>query len=134
MDKKKIVIGGSGILSILVTVLLLVNSGKSAVCRNGEWNWINQTHAQCSINDRIELCYSLSSTSKTCYIGEIESSQIFLRYNKYKLCSTWRDFPMDRECFIVDKKDLTEFCPLLVNLDKMKCVNDNHVFNMNGFN
>lgn len=84
---------------------LIEDIGTRAVCRNGYWEEYNLTHYQCSVNDRIEICHHLSSTSKTCYIGKI-SNIIIDSCDLYKVCTRYRDFKFDSDCFTSSLQNL----------------------------
>lgn len=60
------------LLSSMTVSYMIKETGDSAVCRGGVWNLIGEPNQyQCSVNERIETCHHLSSTSKTCYLGII---------------------------------------------------------------
>lgn len=76
MPEQREYINGLLIVTLLISLgasvtYTIQETGDRAVCRNGIWDQINATHYKCTVNDRIEICHHLSSTSKTCYLGQI---------------------------------------------------------------
>jgi hypothetical protein len=106
--RQKEILGVAFIILTVFGVITILPTDESAVCRGGFWESYNETHYFCTVNDRIEVCHHLSSTNKTCYIGVLELV-VEPECSVWHMCTGWRDFELDRDCFDVTTEELNNF-------------------------